>query len=137
MSPTIADNVRRFLQSHRYLTIATISPDGSPHQAVSWYLVDGDAILVNSREGRRWPANLRRDPRFSVAVEEGDENVTISGVAEYLDDPGRAQADIATMARLNWAPAVAEAAIRDRFPGEHRVSFRLVPSRIHAELEEG
>ena len=54
-----------------YATIATIDADGSPRQAVIWYRVDGDEIVINSLVGRRWPANLLRDPRIAVAVHDG------------------------------------------------------------------
>ena len=61
-------DARRFLESHRFAVIGTTNPDNSPHQAVVWYLVERDEadirLVVNSREGRRWPSNLRRDPRL-------------------------------------------------------------------------
>ena len=76
-------NVRSFLtQPVRYATIATINPDGSPHQIVIWYLLRhddqrGDYVVVNSKRGRRWPANLLRDPRANIAVYNADDAVTI------------------------------------------------------------
>ena len=136
MSPSIPDDVRHFLAEHRYGTIASLDPDGTPHQAVVWYLVEDDALIVNSADGRRWPSNLRRDPRFSMAIEEGETNVTLRGTVEIIDDQERAQADIAAMARLNYDPVTAEASIRDQYRREKRVSFRLLPARIHAELGE-
>ena len=113
-----------------------MNPDGSPHQAVVWYVVgdDGASVVVNSAEGRRWPSNLRRDPRMSFAVEDGEQWVGIHGDVEIVDDPVLAQADIARMARLNDPPEVAEQSIRNQFERQRRVSFRLRPSRIHAEL---
>jgi hypothetical protein len=33
--------------------VATLNPDGGPLQAVVWYLIDGDAIVFNSRRGRQ------------------------------------------------------------------------------------
>ena len=44
-------------------TLATISADGTPLQAVIWYLVRGDTLVINSKAGRLWPTNLLRDPR--------------------------------------------------------------------------
>ncbi len=137
MERPIPDDVRHFLADRRYAIIATIDPDGSPHQAVAWYLLEGDALVVNSAEGRRWPANLRRDGRISVVVEDGLRWVGLVGHVEVVDDQERAQADIAAMARRNEEPAEAEALIRDRFERQRRVSFRLHPSSIHAEFGEG
>src|SRR5439155_19579969 len=97
---TLPADVRAFLDSNRrYAVLATINPDGSPHTAVVWYLIDARGIVVNSREGRRWPENLRRDPRLSIAVEDGQEWVSLRGTIEVVDHQPQAQADIAAMAR--------------------------------------
>ena len=47
----LTDDIRAFLDDHRYATIATIDPDGAPHQAVVWYTVEGDEIVINSAIG--------------------------------------------------------------------------------------
>ena len=53
----------------RFATLATLAPDGAPRQAVVWYRLDPDGMLViNSAEGRHWPANLRRDARVAIAI---------------------------------------------------------------------
>jgi PPOX class probable F420-dependent enzyme len=111
----------------RFATLATLTRDGSPRQAVIWYTLRGDTIVVNSAVGRRWPADLLRDPRFSFAVEDGYDWVGIRGVAEPRSDPAEAQADIAEMARRYHAddPAHAEALIRDRFQRQERITFHL------------
>ena len=77
----LAPDVREFLTvPGRYATLATIDPDGSPLQAVVWYdLLDDGGILLNSLDGRRWPANLRRDPRASITVEDGYDYVSMRG----------------------------------------------------------
>jgi PPOX class probable F420-dependent enzyme len=112
--------------------LATLEPDGSPFQAVVWYTLGDDAILVNSKVGRRWPTNLLRDPRFSFAVEQGYEWVGIRGRAEALSDPAQAQADIAAMARRYHAdePEKAERLIREGFERQDRISFLLHPTSI-------
>jgi len=130
----LPDDVRRFLDdSRRFAVIATINPDGSPHTAVVWYLIDERGIVVNSREGRRWPENLRRDPRMSFAVEAGVDWVSVRGVVDVIDNQRQAQADIAAMARKYDRHGLAELEVRD-FETQQRVSFRLRPKAIHAEL---
>ena len=127
----LAPSVRSFLaKAPRYATLATLNADGSPHQAVVWFLVRGDTIVVNSRQGRRWPANLRRDARVSFAVEAGDDAVTIDALAEALDDHAAAQDDIAEMAVLYDPPDVAREEIA-RFRTEQRVTFVLHPQHVH------
>lgn len=113
-------------------TLATISAGGTPLQAVVWYLVRGDSIVVNSRVGRAWPTNLLRDPRCSLLVEVGYEWVSLSGAVEVVTDQPTAQADIAAMAR-RYKPADpehAERMIREVFGPQERISFVLRPERV-------
>lgn len=131
---SIEDETRAFIDTTRFATIATIDADGSIRQAVVWYTVNGDEILVNSAVGRRWPSNLLRDPRVSLSIanEDGYRWVTISGTAEPVEDQAIAQADIAGMARRYHAddPDKAERLIRDSFTRQQRISFRIRPARI-------
>src|SRR6185503_16383436 len=64
----IPDDIRAFIDDIRFATISTINPDGSPWQAVVWYTVDDDEIVLNSKVGRRWPNNLLRDQRIAFSV---------------------------------------------------------------------
>ncbi|MDP8904613.1 MAG: pyridoxamine 5'-phosphate oxidase family protein [Chloroflexota bacterium] len=130
--------IRRFLgQEPRYATIATVNPDGSPHQVVVWYLLRDDHLVLNSRAGRRWPTNLLRDPRLSFTVEEGLDFVTLAGEVEVERDAERTQADIAEMARRYETPDVAERSIAE-FGRQQRLSFRFRPRSVHThgEIEE-
>jgi PPOX class probable F420-dependent enzyme len=138
-STILPENVRAFLDENRFATIATVDPDGSPRQAVIWYRLDGDAIVINSLAGRRWPANLERDQRIAVAVgdqADGYRWVGMTGTVTVIDDQPTAQADIAEMARRYHAddPAEAERLIRDRFERQRRVSFRIAVDAVHDHL---
>ena len=134
----LPDHVRAFLEEPRFAAIATTDDDGTPRQAVVWFLLDGENIVINSRDGRRWPANLRRDPRVAIAVTDAAEQswVGLMGTVEVVEDQERAQADIAAMARRYHVadPETAEARIRNQFQKERRVSFRLRPRRIHDHI---
>ena len=126
-SALIRNDVRNFLATTppRYATIATINPDGSPHQIVVWYLLRGDEIVVNSRHGRRWPANLRRDARANLAVYEGEDAVTLECTVQGIYEGEDAQADIAEMAHRYGSNEI------PRFRTERRISFVLRPGQIH------
>ena len=126
--------MRSFLEAPRYAVLATINPNGSPHTAVVWYLIDDDGIVVNSAEGRRWPSNLRRDPRVSFAVEDGLDWVSLRGEVEVVDNQAQAQADIAAMAYKYDSREDAERSITNQFTRQQRVSFRLRPSAVHVEF---
>ncbi len=113
-------------------TLATVSAGGAPHLAVVWYLVRGDAVVLNSAVGRVWPANLLRDPRCSMLIEAGYDWVSVSGRVEVVADQATAQADIAEMARRYNADdaAKAERMIREVFKPQERISFVLRPDRV-------
>ncbi len=137
-SAPIEPSVRRFLEAPgHFAVVATLDPDGSVHHAVAWYLLRDGTLVLNSREGRRWPGNLLRDPRVSVAVEDGYRWVTLRGTVEVIDDQARAQADIAEMARRYHAddPAHAEEQVR-MFREQRRVTFELAPARVAASVED-
>lgn len=138
-SSVLTDRVRQFLAEPRYAAVATIDADGAPRQALVWFLFDDDTIVINSLDGRRWPTNLQRDPRVSIAITEPNREswVGLTGSVEIIDDQAQAQADIAAMARRYHAnPADAEAIIANRFSKQKRVSFRLRPTSMHDHIED-
>ncbi len=139
-STSLSQRVRTFLDANRFASLATVDPDGRPRQAVIWYRLDGDDIVVNSKAGRRWPSNLQRDPRVSLAV--GDQSdgyrwVGLAGTATLIDDQRTAQADIAEMARRYHAddPAKAERLVQNQFEKQRRVSFRIAIDAVHEHLD--
>ncbi len=136
----LPDDLRTFLDAPHFATIATLDPDGSPRQAVIWYTLEGSELVINSAIGRRWPANLLRDPRISMSVtdhQDGYRWVGMSGRVRVVDDQPTAQADIAAMARRYHAddPAEAERLIHDRFERQERISFRVPITGVHLHLD--
>jgi PPOX class probable F420-dependent enzyme len=129
-TPSLTPDVRAFLAAPRYAAISTVSPDGSPHQALVWYLLADDGLIINSRQERHWPRNVRRDPRISVAVQdwqEPDHWVGLTGRAELLREGDAALEDIMTMARRYDANPEA-------YRGQNRVSFLV---RVKRTFEYG
>jgi PPOX class probable F420-dependent enzyme len=122
-SPTpLPDPIRAFLTDPRIATISTLNPDGSPHQAVVWYALDGADLLVNSRRGRRWPRNLIRDPRISMAVYEAERPhhwIGVKGRAALLHEGDEATADIKVLARRYGEDP-------EQYARQDRVTFRIV-----------
>ena len=118
---------RRFLETPgRYAVIATLGADGSPHQAVIWYAIDEQGLLINSRVGRRWPTDLLRDPRISLTVDDSDVPsgreafVAVQARAVPVATGAPAMADIQMLARRYGQPT-------DRWEGQERITFRLEP----------
>ncbi len=124
----LGSEIVEFLDAPRYGVISTIDPDVGTWQAVVWYMVTDDGILMNARDGRRWLANLRRDARLSLVVADGEDYVMLRGTAVVTDDLERGQVDAASLARQYRS--------EESFAGQRRVSVVFHPQRIglHGEL---
>jgi PPOX class probable F420-dependent enzyme len=132
---TFSPAVRRFLTApRRFAVIATSAADGTPHQAVVWYALDDGGIIVNSLVGRRWPADLRRDPRIALTVVDPDIEaelyVTAQAEAVVAATGERAVRDIQDLARRYGSDPTS-------FEGLERISFRLAPRSVtvHGDLD--
>lgn len=135
---TLTERVRTFLAEPLYPTLATVGADGEPHQAVIWYRLEpDDRILVNSREKRRWPDELRRDGRASLAVPALEDPFSWVGlqvvVEDVIDDVATARDDIVALAvRYDEDDADSVA----KFRSQQRISFRLRIVAVHDHLED-
>lgn len=86
------DEVREFLGGRRTMNVATIGPDGNIHLVAMWYGFLGDNPAFETFAKSQKVLNLRRDPRITVLVEDGDEygelrGVELVGRAVIHDDP--------------------------------------------------
>jgi PPOX class probable F420-dependent enzyme len=122
----IDDDVRKFLDRPNPAVIATVRPDGQPVSVATWYLLDGDRLLVNMDAGRKRLAHLREDPRVSLTVLDLDSwytHVSVQGrVVEWRDD-----GDLADIDRL------ARQYGRERYPNRERprVSAWIEVDHVH------
>lgn len=81
-----------FVNSSRTGTLATIGPDGQPHLTAMWYAVIDGEIWLETKAKSQKAVNLRRDPRVSFLLEDGDtydtlRGVSFEGVAEIVEEP--------------------------------------------------
>ena len=94
---TLPDRIRTFLAQPQPAIIASVRPDGQPVSVATWYLLDGDEVLVNMDAGRRRLAYLRADPRVSLTVlDSGDwyTHVSLQGrIVRWRDDEGLGDID--------------------------------------------
>ena len=125
---------RAFLEEKRFAVVGTTNPDGSPHLAVMWYLVDGDDLVLNSAQGRIKDRNLARDPRMSVVVEDEYRWIRIDGRVRVEHDQQVALEDIRRLASRYYGDERKVAkAIRDNFSKQHRITYRLPIQRVAGE----
>ena len=137
-SAVLTDPIRTFLAKPNYASLATVGDDGEPHQAVIWYRLDpDDRILVNSRMPRRWPAEVIRNGRCSLAVIATDDPFTWVGLQVELDavidDVDVAREDIVALA-VRYGEDDDESVAR--FRSQPRISFRLRIVAAHDHLDE-
>jgi PPOX class probable F420-dependent enzyme len=137
-STVLTERIRAFLAEPNYATLATVGADGEPHQAVIWFRLDGDgSILVNSRAGRRWPAELQGDRRCALAVTDRNDPFKWVGlqaiVESVVDDVEVARADIVALS-VHYGEFSPESAAR--FRSQARISFRLRVVGAHDHLDD-
>ena len=89
--------VDEFLRRPNPAVVASLRPDGSPHTVATWYLWDGERVLLNMDESRLRLRFIRRDPRVALTVlDEGSwyRHVSLLGlVVEIVADEGLADID--------------------------------------------
>ena len=125
---------RAFLEEKRFAVVGTKNPDGSPHLAVMWFLIDGEDVVVNSAQGRIKDRNLAADPRMSVLVEDGYRWIRIDGRAKIEHDQKIAQADIRRLAaRYYEDERRVEESVKNNFGKQHRITYRLPIRRVAGE----
>jgi PPOX class probable F420-dependent enzyme len=87
----LSAEVDELLRRPNPAVVATVRPDGSPHSVATWYLWDGERILLNMDESRARLAFLRNEPRLSLTVLDAESwyrQVNLEGrVEELRDDP--------------------------------------------------
>ena len=84
------DETRAFLLAGtRTAALATVRGDGRPHVAPVWFTLDGDDLLFNTGENTIKGANLRRDGRVALMVDDEEPPlafVSIEGDVNLSDD---------------------------------------------------
>jgi PPOX class probable F420-dependent enzyme len=88
------------LQGTRTAKLATVRPDGRPHVAPIWFVLDGDDLMLTTGADSVKGRALRRDARATLCVD--DETppfafVVIEGLAEISQDHDET---------LRWATAI-------------------------------
>jgi PPOX class probable F420-dependent enzyme len=83
--------IEDFLAANMKVQIGTIGPDGAPHLTTLFYVVDDGRIAFWTYGASQKVVNLRRDPRISVLVEDGEDyfelrGVSIRGTARIVED---------------------------------------------------
>ena len=85
------EEIWSFIEEQKSLQVATLGKDGMPHLTTLWFaVIEGDIVFETFTKSQKI-ANLLRDPRISVLLEDGTEydklrGVSIQGHAELHTD---------------------------------------------------
>lgn len=70
MTTALSPAAQSFLERQPNLILGTIRKDGSPQASPLWYLWTGSSFLISTVDTTAKWANLQRDPRCSVCVDD-------------------------------------------------------------------
>jgi PPOX class probable F420-dependent enzyme len=125
------------LESAHTAKLATVRDDGRPHVIPIWFDLDGDTLVFTTWHTTVKAANMRRDPRVCLCVD--DEKppfsfIQIEGTAVLTDDKDGLK---------YWATRMG-----GRYIGEHQADVygkrnsvagelivRVTPTRVHFEKD--
>ena len=88
------EEIDEFINGWHTMSCATYNHDGTIHLVAMWYgFLEGAPALETKAKSQK-VQNLRRDPRITCMIEEGDSyeqliGVEMVGTAEIVDDPER------------------------------------------------
>jgi PPOX class probable F420-dependent enzyme len=128
------EELRVFLEEQSVMQVATVGPRGWPHVVPLWYVPDGLELrgwtFAKSQKAR----NLERDPRATVAIEDGVEYPELRGLMLECDVELERQTDRV----VGYGEALADRygggseEMKEAFRAQarKRVGLRFVPRRV-------
>ncbi len=131
------EEIATYLERSRTATLATIGASGLPHLVAMWYaVIDGD-IWIETKARSQKAVNIRRDPRVTVLIEDGETYDTLRGVscegrAEIVEDPESLwQVGVSVWERYN-GPYTEEMKPLVEFMLHKRVAVRITVERTRS-----
>ena len=129
-----AARVLRFLETEPVIWLSTTCADGRPHLVPTWFVWDGEAIVILSKPGAVKVRNLRADPRAMLALGDAEADFDVGLLearAEVLAEPttpglpaGFEAKYAARIGALDLTPA--------QFARTYSQIIRLIPARALA-----
>jgi PPOX class probable F420-dependent enzyme len=88
------EEIDEFLRGRRTMSMATLNHDGSIHVVAMWYGFLEGCVAIETKTKSQKAQNIRRDPRITCMVEDGDRyeelrGVELVGKAEIVEEPER------------------------------------------------
>ena len=88
------EEIDEFLLGRHTMSLATINHDSTVHLVAMWYGFLEGCVAIETKTKSQKVRNLRRDPRMTCMVEDGDRyedlrGVELVGTAEIVEEPER------------------------------------------------
>ena len=126
---TFDDTERKILNGKNVAVLSTLRADGTIWGTPVWFELEGDTIVINSAEGRAWPANLRERGAVSLTiVDAGNPYQYISITGEVASESHDDALDVINRLAKKY---IDEDEYPWHQPGDVRVTFRIRPTRIY------
>lgn len=123
--------VQRFLETEPVIWLSSIRGDGAPHLVPTWFVWDGDEILIRSKPGARKVHNLRHDPRAMLALGDADDDFDVGlleAIAQVEIPPGGADLPAAFVDK--YGDRIAALGLTPlEFARTYTTTIRLTPAR--------
>ena len=120
--------VQRFLETEPVVWLSSTRPDGAPHLVPTWFVWDGETIVIRSKPAARKVRNLRHDPRAMLALGDAEDDFDVGlleATASVEDAPRLPESFLAKyrdrIAALGLTPA--------EFAETYSATIRLTPAR--------
>jgi PPOX class probable F420-dependent enzyme len=86
-----AEEIAAYLAAQRSAALASIGRTGFPHQAAMWFVPEPGRVVMWAYRRSQKAVNLRRNPRASLLVQDGEtydrlRGVVVQGKVDLVDD---------------------------------------------------
>lgn len=79
------EELHRFLQEERIVTVASTGPNGRPHLMPLWFVADGSVVSAWTFGKSQKVKNFERNPKATLQVEAGDQYLELRGAMMECD----------------------------------------------------
>ncbi len=132
-STAAALRVERFLETEPVIWLSSIRQDGAPHLVPTWFVWDGESILIRSKPHAKKVRNLAHDPRAMVALGDAEDDFDVGllearAVVTGVGDDGETPLPGSFLAK--YRERIAALGITPaEFAATYSATIRLTPSR--------
>jgi len=125
---TLDDSERALIKGRNFCHVASRNADGSIHSTLVWADLDGDHVVLNSAQGRKWPENVKRDGKATLLIANSENPYEYVRIRARLDEATEEGAlDVINALTKKYMGLDEYPGLQ---PGEVRVTLKLAPERV-------